>query len=199
MREELVFVATCDISGHVRGKGFPARELPARLRKGVGWTHSNLMMSAFGPIWDTPFGTAGDLMIVPDPAAEVRVDFDDDLAPEHFFLGDICTTDGTAWECCPRTFLRRALADLEATAGLRLLAAFEQEFVYTGATNRPGDAYALGAFRRAGDFSRTFIAALRTAGVTPDFIPGRVWTSPVRGHSCARPGSRRRGSSGDHA
>jgi hypothetical protein len=23
MREELVFVATCDISGHVRGKGFP--------------------------------------------------------------------------------------------------------------------------------------------------------------------------------
>ena len=29
MREELVFVATCDISGHVRGKGFPARELPA--------------------------------------------------------------------------------------------------------------------------------------------------------------------------
>jgi glutamine synthetase len=168
MREELVFVATCDISGHVRGKGFPARELPARLRKGVGWTHSNLMMSAFGPIWDTPFGTAGDLMIVPDPAAEVRVDFDDDLAPEHFFLGDICTTDGTAWECCPRTFLRRALADLEATAGLRLVAAFEQEFVYTGATDRPGDAYALGAFRRAGDFSRTFIAALRTAGVTPD-------------------------------
>jgi glutamine synthetase len=68
----------------------------------------------------------------------------------------------------PRTFLRRALADLAATAGLRLVAAFEQEFVYTGATDRPGDAYALGAFRRAGDFSRTFIAALRTAGVIPD-------------------------------
>jgi hypothetical protein len=30
IREELVFVATCDISGHVRGKGFPARELKAR-------------------------------------------------------------------------------------------------------------------------------------------------------------------------
>src|SRR5215813_6578678 len=68
IREELVFVATCDISGHARGKGFPARELPARLKKGVGWTGSNLMMSPFGPIWDTPFGTAGDFMIVPDPA-----------------------------------------------------------------------------------------------------------------------------------
>jgi len=168
MREELVFVATCDISGHVRGKAFPVRDLPARLRKGVGWTHSNLMMSAFGPIWDTPFGTAGDLMIVPDPAAEVRVDFGDDLAPEHFFLGDICTTDGAVWECCPRAFLRRALADLEATAGLRLVAAFEQEFVYTGATDCPGDAYALGAFRRSGAFGETFIAALRAAGVTPD-------------------------------
>ncbi len=34
IREELVFVATCDISGHVRGKGFPARELPGAAQKG---------------------------------------------------------------------------------------------------------------------------------------------------------------------
>ena len=80
IREELVFVATCDISGHARGKGFPVRELPARLKKGIGWTGSNLMMSPAGPIWDTPFGTAGDFMIVPDPAVEVRVDFDDGSA-----------------------------------------------------------------------------------------------------------------------
>ena len=97
--EELIFVATCDISGLARGKGFPARELPLRLVKGVGWTGSNLMMSPFGPIWDTPFGTAGDFMIVPDPAAEVRVAFADGSAIEHFFLGDIRNTDGSAWEC----------------------------------------------------------------------------------------------------
>src|ERR1700719_3087574 len=132
IREELVFVATCDISGHVRGKGFPARELPARLKKGIGWTGSNLMMSPQGPIWDTPFGTAGDLMIVPDPAAEVRVDFADGSAVEHFFLGDTCTTDGRPWECCPRDFLRRAIEALEDAAGLRLVAAFEQEFVDGG-------------------------------------------------------------------
>jgi len=172
IREELVFVATCDISGHVRGKGFPARELPGRLKKGIGWTGSNLMMSPAGPIWDTPFGTAGDLMIVPDPAAEVRVDFADGSAVEHFFLGDICTTDGAAWECCPRDFLRRAARELEAIAGLRLVAAFEQEFVYTGTDDRPGDAYALGAFRRQGSFGEAFIAALRAAGPVPDsFLP----------------------------
>jgi glutamine synthetase len=168
IREELVFVATCDISGHVRGKGFPLRELPARRNKGIGWTGSNLMMSPAGPIWDTPFGTAGDFMIVPDPAAEVRVDFGDGSAVEHFFLGDICTTDGKPWECCPRDFLRRAVHELEDVAGLRLEAAFEQEFLYTGTDDRPGDAYALGAFRRQGNFGEAFIAALRAAGPVPD-------------------------------
>ena len=81
LREELVFVCTCDIAGHVRGKGFPAQAIEARRQKGVGWTHSNLMQTAFGPIFDSPFGTAGDLMIVPDPAAEVHVDFADGSAP----------------------------------------------------------------------------------------------------------------------
>ena len=140
IREELIFVATCDISGLARGKGFPARELPLRLGKGVGWTGSNLMMSPFGPIWDTPFGTAGDFMIVPDPAVEVRVDFADGSAIEHFFLGDIRNTDGSIWECCPRDFLRRAVRQLEEVASLRLIAAFEQEFVYTGTSDHPGDA-----------------------------------------------------------
>jgi len=168
IREELIFVATCDISGLVRGKGFPTRELPLRLTKGVGWTGSNLMMSPFGPIWDTPFGTAGDFMIVPDPSAEVRVDFADGSAIEHFFLGDICNTDGSAWECCPRDFLRRAVRQLEEVAGVGLLAAFEQEFLYTGTSDRPGDAYALGAFRRQGSFGESFIAALRAAGPVPD-------------------------------
>jgi glutamine synthetase len=83
-------------------------------------------------------------------------------------LGDICKTDGSSWECCPRDFLRRAARHLEEVAGLRLVAAFEQEFVYTGTTDRPGDAYALGAFRRQDTFGENFIAALRAAGVVPD-------------------------------
>jgi len=36
LREELIFVGTCDIAGHVRGKGFPARELAARKKQGIG-------------------------------------------------------------------------------------------------------------------------------------------------------------------
>ena len=74
--EPLVFVGTCDLAGLVRGKGFPAAELPRLLKRGVGLTHSNIMMSPFGPIYETPFGTEGDLMLVPDPSTRVEVEFD---------------------------------------------------------------------------------------------------------------------------
>jgi glutamine synthetase len=168
LREELIFVGTCDIAGLVRGKGFPAAELPARRKAGIGWTHSNLMQTCFGPILDTPFGTGGDLMIVPDPSAEVHVDFRDDTAPEHFFLGDIRNTDGTPWVCCVREFLRRAVIALKEAGGLHLLAAFEQEFVYMGVEDVPGHAYSLNAFRRQGVFGEMLTAAIRAASAKPD-------------------------------
>ncbi len=168
LREELIFVGTCDIAGLVRGKGFPATELPARRKTGIGWTHSNLMQTCFGPILDTPFGTGGDLMIVPDPSAEVHVDFRDGSASEHFFLGDVRNTDGSPWECCVRAFLRRAVAALEAVSGLHLIAALEQEFIYTGVEDLPGHAYSLSAFRRQGVFGEMLMAAIRAASAKPD-------------------------------
>ena len=170
-REPLVFVGICDLAGLVRGKGFPASDLAARLRDGVGLTHSNIMMSAFGPIYETPFGTEGDLVLRPDPSTKVEVEFGEDAA-ERFYLADIMTMDGEHWECCPRDFLRRALAALEEEAGLSLLAAFEQEFVYTGVEDRPGATYALDAWRRQGNFGEAYMAALRAAGLNPDsFLP----------------------------
>jgi glutamine synthetase len=189
-REPLIFVGTCDLAGLVRGKGFPAAELPRRLRKGVGLTHSNIMMSPFGTLYDTPFGTEGDLMLVPDPSTRVEVEFDDSAA-ERFYLADIMTTDEQPWECCPRHFLRRALAalnELDKPAGLTLFAAFEQEFVYTGVEDRPGATYALDAHRRQGDFGESYMAALRAAGLSPDsFLPEygarqyEVTIEPARG------------------
>ena len=100
-REKLIMVCTCEIAGRVRGKGFPARDLASRMTKGVGWVPTNTMISAFSPIYATPFGTGGDLILVPDPAAEARVDFGDGSADEHFFMGDIRELDGRPWACCP--------------------------------------------------------------------------------------------------
>jgi glutamine synthetase len=166
-REQLVFAAICDLAGQVRGKAFPLADLASRMRAGVGYTHSNIMMSAFGPIYETPFGTAGDLMLVPDPDARVEVAFAEGDV-ERFYLSDLRTTDGGYWECCPRDFLRRGLAALEHEAGLTLTAAFEQEFVYTGVADRPSSTYGLDLFRRQGAMGEILLGALRQAGVTPD-------------------------------
>jgi glutamine synthetase len=168
--EPLVFVGVCDWAGIVRGKAFPEADIGARLKKGVGLTHSNIMMSCFGPIFTTPFGTSGDLIIRPDPRVKIDVPFEDGTA-ERFYLGDIVNTDGSPWDCCPRTFLTRALEAL-AKFELKVVASFEQEFVLTGVEDRPGATYSLDAFRRQGSFGETLMAALRTVGFTPDsFLP----------------------------
>ncbi|HUC16555.1 MAG TPA: glutamine synthetase family protein [Acetobacteraceae bacterium] len=169
-REDLVFAGICDWSGLVRGKAFPVADTETRLAKGMGLTHSNIMMSCFGPIYVTPFGTGGDLIIRPDPRAHVAVPFEDGTA-ERFYLGDIQNTDGSPWECCPRAFLKSAILSL-AGFGLSLKASFEQEFVYTGVEDRPGSTYALDMFRRQGIFGEALTAALNAAGLVADsFLP----------------------------
>lgn len=167
-REHLVMFCYCDIAGQVRGKGFPVSQLAKRLRSGVGWTPTNIMLTVFGPLADSPWGPFGDLLLAADPATEVEVDFGEEHPREHFFLGDVLHTDGRPWACCPRTFLKRALAALEQQAGLRLLSAFEQEFYYDGANERLGSAYHLDAMRRQSLFGEVFVSALQRAGVEPE-------------------------------
>lgn len=171
-REPLVMVCVSDIAGQVRGKGFPAKDLPDRLVKGIGWTPTNIQITAFRHIASTPFGPFGDLQLIPDPDTETKIDFGDGSAGEHFFLADIVETDGTPWDCCLRHFLRNALEQLEEHAGLRLCAAFEHEFYYSGGDDSPSSAYSLKAVRKQGIFAEVALAALDAAGLQPDtFLP----------------------------
>ena len=103
-REHLVMFCYCDIAAQVRGKGFPVSQLAKRLRTGIGWTPTNIMLTAFGPIAESPWGPFGDLLLMPDPATEVDVEFGEEHPREHFFLADVLQTDGQPWDCCPRTF-----------------------------------------------------------------------------------------------
>jgi glutamine synthetase len=171
-REHVVMFCYCDIAGQVRGKGFPASQLGKRLRTGIGWTPTNILLTAFGPIAEGPWGPVGDLLLLPDPATQVEVDFGEDHPREHFFLGDVVHTDGRPWDCCPRTFLKRALTALEEQAGLRLVSAFEHEFYDEGAEERLGSAYGLDAIRRQSVFGEVFVDALHRAGVEPEsYLP----------------------------
>jgi glutamine synthetase len=170
-KEDLIFVGVCDLAGHLRGKAFPAKDLEKRLRKGVGYTGANIMMSAFGPIYDNPFGTVGDLTLIPDPSTKVDVEFEG-FAPERFFLADICMPDGKPWSCCPRSFLRRGIEALRHETGLQIFSAFEHEFVYTGADAWQGTAYGYNSYRHQGPFGEAFVSAIRRSGLTPDsFLP----------------------------
>ena len=166
-REQIIFVGTSDYSGHFRGKSFIAADLPARLERGVGLAPTNLFFSAFGPIQATPFGTSGEVFLIPDPSTRVLVPFDD-ASTEYFFIGDIRTIDGEPWAFCPRHVLRRALDRLAADLKLRLLATFEQEFLYSGVPAQPLQPYELDAYRRQGAFGEILLGALRQAGVVPD-------------------------------
>ncbi len=166
-REQIVFVGTSDLSGHFRGKSFPAADLPARLKRGVGLAPTNIFISAFGPIQMTTFGTVGEVFLIPDPETRVFVPFDAS-APEYFFLGDIKTADGSPWSFCPRHILRRALERLASETGVRLFASFEQEFTYSGIPAPAWQPYALDTFRQQGLFGEALLAAMRQVGVIPD-------------------------------
>jgi glutamine synthetase len=167
-REPLTMFCYVDISGQVRGKGFPTRLLEKRLATGVGWTPTNIMFTPMGTIAPSPFGPFGDLILKPDRKAEANVDFGDGSPKEHFFLCDVLATDGTPWDCCPRTLLRRAVDDLKSEAGVTLRIAFEHEFFYSGARGRTGDLYALDAVRRHGAFGEILLAALAQCGIEAD-------------------------------
>ena len=165
-REQIVFVGTSDLSGHFRGKSFPAADLASRLERGVGLAPTNIFLSAFGPIQMTTFGTQGEVFLMPDISTRVFLPFEGSAA-EYFFIADIETLDGTPWDFCPRHVLRRALERMQLETGFNLFATFEQEFTYSGAAplQQP---YELDAYRRQGVYGESLLAALRQVGVVPD-------------------------------
>ena len=175
--EPLVFLGTCDLAGLVRGKGFPAADLPSRMRVGVGLSPSNIMMSAFGPILETPFGTEGEVMLVPDPGTKVEVELGERyravLSRRHHDHGRAALGMLPARVSAPRRRrAERARRPGAMTGGLTILAGFEQEFVYTGVEYRASATYALDAHRRQGVFGEAYMAALRAAGLAPhSFLP----------------------------
>lgn len=171
-KEEIVMLCTTDLGGQTRGKGFPASDLEDRLKKGIGWTPTNSMITAHGPIAPSPWGPFGDLVLIPDPDTRVRIDFGPDAAAEHFVMGDILHLDGTPWPVCPRGFLKRVLAAIEERHGLKVKAAFEHEFVYEAVEEKPNASYALDSFRRQGAFAERYLGALNEAGLALDtFMP----------------------------
>ncbi len=135
---------------------------------GVGWVPANQALTPLGGLAEpNPFGSTGDLRLLPDLDTRVRVELDGEDVALDFVLCDIAETDGRAWECCPRAFLRDALAALESELGLRVRASFEHEFQLVG--DAPvGPPFSLHAQRLAEPFPSRVFDALQQAGAAPE-------------------------------
>ena len=164
----LMFAATCDIAGKVRGKAFPADDLKRRLSRGVGWTPTNVQINCFDGIADSPFGALGDLLLVPDE--ETRIDINCGTKSETFFLGDIVTLEGNPWEFCTRSVLRSALNRLEKIAGVSAFTAFEHEFQLKSSSGLLGEGFGRAGFESQRELCEAIITQIEAAGLRSDSI-----------------------------
>ncbi|WP_308445977.1 glutamine synthetase family protein [Ruegeria spongiae] len=161
-----MFVGTSDLSGLVRGKAFPRSELDKRLRSGVGWTPTNAQITCFDSISKSPFGSFGDLVLVPEP--ETRFTVGGGEAVFDFLLGNILTLEGAPWTHCTRSLADRAIKGMYEACGAIPVAAFEHEFELKEPAPRLGDAYGLKGFRDAQVWAEDLLSALGQTSCEPD-------------------------------
>jgi glutamine synthetase len=167
---ELVAFVCSDLGSIVRGRSLPTAQLGARLATGVGWVPANLSITPFGVLAEeSPFGPTGDLRLLPDAETQVRVEAGPGESALEFVLCDIVGTGGERWECCPRTFLRDALAELDRELGVRVMASFEHEFQLLSDAP-PAAPFSLEAQRRVDPLGPELMRALLQAGAEPELF-----------------------------
>jgi glutamine synthetase len=165
---DLVTLACCDLGAIVRGRAVFSSDLGEQLARGVGWVPANHALTPLGPVAEpNPFGSVGDLRLMPDPDTHLRVPGDDGTDALELLLCDIVEIDGRPWECCPRTFLRMALDELRAELGVSVSASFEHEFQLE-LDPPPAPPFSLEAQRRAEPFATLVMGALMEAGMQPE-------------------------------
>ncbi len=163
-------ILTADLAGQVRGRAFPADEIDDYLRSGSGWVPANLALDPFGRIiTPNPFGAVGDIRIIPDPATRTPIRNTSSAEPVQVFLGDLVNPDGSAWDCCPRSFLRAAIEDFTAATGLRIVSSFEHEFMLLEEDRVPGrKPFSLQSLLTYEPLGSQVLEALRAAGLEPE-------------------------------
>jgi glutamine synthetase len=121
----LVRFLYCDNGGIIRGKATHASKLSTRMHEGIGQT---LAMQAFTGVESLAsvegMGPIGEFRLIPDPNTFAILPY---VPSTGSMMCDMIRTDGKPWEACPRTFLKRMVAQL-ANQGMRAEAAVEHEF-----------------------------------------------------------------------
>ncbi|GAA1559265.1 glutamine synthetase [Kribbella hippodromi] len=164
--DQTLFVATSDLAGQLRGRSVPASATESVLRRGVGWVPADLAITAFGTIAANVFGSTGDLRLMPDVSTRIEIPARGADPGVSLVLAVQTEPDGTPWNCCPRTFARRALDDLRAATGLEVTASFEHEFMVGGLPSTAPFSFA--RHRSIEPFGSELVALLAQAGLQPE-------------------------------
>lgn len=155
-----------DLAGVTRTRGVPSRDLPRRLRAGLGWAKAGQALTAFGTIVDNPWGPMDEVRQIPDPATRFTIPASHGMPDFHAVLCDSKHDPDTDWGSCPRSFYRAALADLRAETGLAIHASFEHEFSLSGPGFAPSQGFSIAAVQQRNDVLTAIEAALTATGVT---------------------------------
>lgn len=161
-----VFIATNDLSGLTRGRSVPLAAAEGALRRGVGWVPANLGLTSFGLLAPNPFGSVGDLKLLPDQTTRIVLPTAGSNPAVTMYLADQVLPDGEPWVCCPRSFARNALADLLDLTGLEVIASFEHEFMLDGL--QPTAPFSFARHRGAEPFGSTLVQTLGDIGLEPE-------------------------------
>jgi len=123
----LVRFLYCDNGGIIRGKATHASKIATRITEGIGQT---LAMQAFTGVESLAavegMGPVGEFRLIPDPQTFVTLPY---VPNSGSMMCDMIRTDGRPWEACPRSFLKRMIAQF-AERGMRAEAAVEHEFYF---------------------------------------------------------------------
>ena len=172
----LVRFLYADHGGIIRGKSAGTERLRERMASGIGHTVAMMAMSMLDHLQPVDgMGPVGEVRIVPDPATYVRLPYAPGAAA---MLADLVQPDGTPWDACPRTFLKRAIAEL-AAEGYGVQAAFEPEFTVGQRDSSPAGpsipdrlipiddslCYSSTGFHLAHDFTMDLVAAMEAQGL----------------------------------
>lgn len=163
---EMTFIATSDLAAVMKGRSMRTEDFHAGST--VGWVPANLGIGIQGHIAeDLPFGSTGDLRLKPDLSTRRTVTGVPGRPDLDFVMADVVKTDGSPYECCPRTFLRQVLADLHQEYGINVVAGWEHEFADLDA-DYPHHPFSFRSFRCAEPMGSQLFSALARSGLGPD-------------------------------
>ncbi|MBX9721683.1 MAG: glutamine synthetase family protein [Candidatus Obscuribacterales bacterium] len=166
----------CDLSGIIRGKAAYKYVNTKKLLDGVAVSRGILALNfADNMQAHDEFGAVGDLFLRPDNDRYIMVG---QPVNTGVFLCDIVEEDGSEYDLCPRTLLKRQI-ERARQLGLYIEAAFEPEFYLYRKDKydqlQPIDrsrAFSTEGMNEAAEFIESFAKALTVAGMTVEQYNG---------------------------